>query len=193
MSNYIFSLTEGNIRSTKPQQLSSPYNWVFIDAQNLYQGIKQRGWKLNWSAFREYLYEAHNVTRSVIFIGRIKANNWLYHNLNKSGFHIEFKLTFQLADGSIDGGNIDADLTSYLMDNKTEYSQAIVFADDTDYLRTLQSLNRQGKIGGIISSHLIVNASSLLRRVFPSNMFIPIQALRNKIEFKTKYLSHESN
>lgn len=161
------------------------YNWAFVDIQNLYLGIKNRGWKINWSAFREHLYEAHNVTHAIIFLGFIKENNWLYRSLRKAGFHLEFRETMRLHDGSIDGGNIDADLTSFVMDHKTEYAQAVIVADDGDYQRTLVSLQQQGKLRSVISSHILARTSHLLRKVLPAEKFISIHSLRNKVESKS--------
>lgn len=160
------------------------YNWACLDLQNLYKGIKNRGWKINWQTFREYLYEFHNVTHAVMFLGFVKENVWLYKSLRKAGFHLEFRETMRLKDGKIDGGNVDADLTSFVMDHKDEYAQAVIVADDGDYQRTLVSLQQQGKLRSVISSHLISKTSHLLRKALPAEKFISIHSLRNKIESK---------
>lgn len=161
------------------------YNWACLDLQNLYKGIKNRGWKINWHAFREYLYEVHNVTHAVMFLGFVKGNAWLYKSLRKAGFHLEFRETTRLRDGRIDGGNVDADLTSYVMDHKADYAQAVIVADDGDYQRTLLSLHQQGKLKNVISSHLLARTSHLLRKVLPAEKFISIHSLRNIIESRT--------
>ncbi len=30
-------------------------NWAFLDMQNLYKGVQERGWKIQWEEFRKYL------------------------------------------------------------------------------------------------------------------------------------------
>lgn len=180
------NLTPLSLLATPIHALNKPaFNWSFIDAQNAYKGIKEGGWKMNWQAFREYLYEFHNVTHAVLFLGFVKENVWLYKSLRKAGFHLEFRETTRFKDGRIDGGNVDADLTSYVMDHKADYAQAVIVADDGDYQRTLLSLHQQGKLKNVISSHLLAKTSHLLRKVLPAEKFISIHSLRNEIESKS--------
>jgi hypothetical protein len=156
-------------------------NWAFIDIQNLYKGIKERGWNINWKAFRDNLYEKHNVVKAVVFMGFVKRYKWLYKQLEQAGFVLEFREVIELANGSIDGGNVDADLASYVMDYKAEYSKAIIIADDGDYCRTIKSLNRQDKLKLIISSHLLAKTSFLIKQAVQPNKLISIHSLRNQI------------
>jgi NYN domain len=156
-------------------------NWAFIDIQNLYKGIKERGWDINWKSFRKNLCERHNVVKAVVFIGFVRRYQWLYKQLEQAGFVLEFREVIELANGKIEGGNVDADLASYVMDFKTEYSKAIIIADDGDYCRTIKSLNRQNKLKLIISSHLIANTSFLIKQAVQPNMLISIHGLRNQI------------
>jgi NYN domain len=156
-------------------------NFAFIDIQNLYQGIRERGWQINWTLFRKHLLEKYHVVKAVVFVGFVKRYQWLYRQLQEAGFTLEFRQVIELENGQIDGGNVDADLASYVMDYKTEYSKAIIIADDGDYCRTIKSLNRQNKLKLIISSHLLAKTSFLIKQAVSPNMLISIHGLRNQI------------
>lgn len=160
-------------------------NWAFIDMQNLYKGVQERGWKINWKQFREFLKQKYDVTKAVIFMGYVKENAGLYHLLKNAGFVLEFRKVNLLKDGTIDGGNVDADLASYVMDYKSDYNKAIIIADDGDYCRTIESLVRQNKLELVISSHSIKDTSYLIKRV-ASKSILSIESLRPIIEFKSK-------
>ena len=41
-------------------------DYAFIDAQNLYLGIKELGWKLNFKRFRVYLKEKYGVEKAYL-------------------------------------------------------------------------------------------------------------------------------
>lgn len=157
-------------------------NWAFIDIQNLYQSVKKEGWRINWKLFRDYLKNEYNVTRAVVFLGYVKGNEYYYNLLKKSGFVLEFRPVFQLPNGDIDGGNVDADLASYVMDFKNEYNKAVIVADDGDYLRTIKSLMTQNKLQKIISSHSIQNTSRLIKQV-ALHSILSIESLKHIIEF----------
>ncbi len=163
---------------------SPEQNWVFIDLQNLYKGVQERGWKINWHSFRSHLTQKYSAVKAVIFTGFVSGNEWLYKKLNLAGFQVETRPTRILPDGTIDGGNCDADLASYVMDYKLDYSKAIIVADDADYLRTIQSLQRQNKLKLIISSHLLAQTSFLIKQAVEPNILISIHGLRNHIAIK---------
>jgi NYN domain-containing protein len=179
------SVTRANITTYynySPGIVHAPtYNWAFLDFQNVYQGIKKDGWKINWKSFREYLYETFNITKAVVFIGYVKENARLYTLLRKSGFQLEFKQTRRLANGQIDGGNIDPDLASYVMDNKLEYSKAVIVADDADYANMIKSLLRQNKLGVVISSHSIKSTSQLIKQIVGRDQLQSIHSLKDLI------------
>lgn len=162
-------------------------NWAFIDLQNLCKGVKERGWKIRWDRFRELLKEKYNVTKAVIFLGYLRENEYIYRIMRTAGFTLEFRQVKRLSDGTIDGGNVDADLASYVMDFKTEYSKAIIVADDGDYCRTIKSLDRQKKLKLIISSHTMKNTSELIKQTVGRNMILSIHSIRNQIEFSKIY------
>ncbi len=116
-------------------------------------------------------------------MGYIKEYKALYNHLEQAGFSLEFRQVRRLSNGTIDGGNIDADLASYVMDYKFEYTKAVIIADDSDYCRTIKSLNRQNKLKLIISSHLIKNTSGLIKQVITRDQILSIHSLRNQIAY----------
>ncbi len=156
-------------------------NWAFIDMQNLYQGVKDGGWKIDWVPFRNYLSVQLNVTKALAFLGYIKEFEYLYRKLRNAGFTLEFREVKQLSNGVIDGGNVDADLASYVMDYKTEYHRAVIVADDGDYCRTIQSLNRQNKLKLILSSHTFRNTSQLIKQAVDNRLILSIHNIKNLI------------
>lgn len=159
-------------------------NWVFLDMQNLNMGVKERGWNIKWGSFRQYLRSKYNVTEAIAFMGYIKEYGALYTHLERSGFSLAFRQVRRLNDGTIEGGNVDADLASCVMDYKNEYNKAIIVADDGDYQRTIQSLNRQNKLELIISSHLIKHTSQLIKQVVSREQILSIHSLRNQIGYQ---------
>jgi len=171
------------LKATNANSQNAPQeeNWVFIDLQNLYKGVQERGWKINWPSFRSHLTHKYSAVKAVIFTGFVSGNEWLYRKLTMAGFQVETRPTRILPDGTIDGGNCDADLASYVMDYKADYSKAIIVADDADYYRTIQSLQRQNKLRLIISSHLLANTSSLIKQAVSRDMLVSIHGLRNQI------------
>lgn len=166
-------------------QTSLEKNWVFIDMQNIFKAIQKKGWRIDWRLFRQYLKKNYNVTKAIVFMGYIKENEGFYNYLRSAGYALEFREVKKLNDGKIDGGNCDADLTAYAMDNKDEYEKAIIIADDGDYCRTIESLIRQNKFELMISSHSINNTSNLIKKIALKSI-ISIEDIKPFIEFKGK-------
>lgn len=164
-----------------------PNNWAFIDIENLYKGVQEYGWKINWKLFRKYLSEYHDVTRAFMFMGFIPKNARLYKQLEQAGFILMFRTVKQLPYGRIDGGNVDADLAGSIMDYKRNYSKAVVIADDADYCNTIKSLLQQDKLKIVISSHTIERSAQLIRAAIGIDMMISIHSLRKRIEFTGSY------
>lgn len=52
--------------------------YAFIDGQNLYRGITDNGWKLDYKKFRIYLSEKYGVKKAYLFIGYLASNQKLY-------------------------------------------------------------------------------------------------------------------
>ena len=46
-------------------------NYAFIDGNNLYRGVNNSGWKIDFSRFRKWLKDKYRVNRAYYFIGLI--------------------------------------------------------------------------------------------------------------------------
>ena len=138
--------------------------YVFIDSQNLNLGVKNdltdkngvkfyTGWKLNFKKFYFYLKSKYNVTKAIIFIGKVAGNEPLYNYLRSIGYEIEYKPTFTRINGNGDPetkGNVDAELVLHTMIELSNYDQAIIVAGDGDYFCLIEYLERIGKLLHII-------------------------------------------
>jgi hypothetical protein len=71
-------------------------NYAFIDSQNLYLGIKNLGWKLDYKRFRVYLKDKYNIEQAYLFIGFAHGNENLYMQLQLYGYICIFKPTLEL-------------------------------------------------------------------------------------------------
>lgn len=168
--------------STDVQIKAASNNWAFIDVQNLISGVKENGWKIDWFKLREYLKTNHSVTKAFMFLGHLSRYEYLYRIMHKADFSLEFRPVKLLKNGTIDGGNVDADLASFVMDFKYDYSKAIILADDGDYYRTIRSLNMQNKLGCILSPHSLNKTSQLIKSVVQRNQLISVHNLQKLIE-----------
>ncbi|OGH64257.1 MAG: hypothetical protein A2821_02035 [Candidatus Magasanikbacteria bacterium RIFCSPHIGHO2_01_FULL_41_23] len=54
-------------------------NFAFIDNQNIYQGVRELGWYLDWRKFRRYLLEKYEVEKAYLFLGYLPENDKLYN------------------------------------------------------------------------------------------------------------------
>ena len=160
----------------------SENNWAFIDTQNLYKGVRECGWKINWTRFREYLKSKYNVTRAFVFLGYIQEYNRLYTRFKNADFIPRFRPVRQLRNGKIDGGNVDVDLAYFVGDYKSDYHKAIIVADDGDYYNMIGSLNRQNKLKLVISSHPIKKTSELIKQAVRKEQILSIHSIRSLIE-----------
>jgi len=43
-------------------------NYAFIDSQNLYRGLKELNWQIDFARFRKYLEDKYNVRKAFYFI-----------------------------------------------------------------------------------------------------------------------------
>lgn len=173
-----------NYQSPDFNYVGSNRNWAFIDMQNLYKGIKEENWRIDWFKFRRYLSREHNVEQAIIFMGFIESNIRLYADLLRAGFALEFRHVTVLPNGEIDGGNCDADLACVVMDCKYLYDRAIIVADDGDYCKLIQRLNQQSRLKQVISVHSLEETSSLIKEVVTNEQIISIHNLRGQIEYK---------
>lgn len=86
------------------------HNSAFIDAQNLYLGVKASGWKLDYKKLLLYLKHKFEITKAYLFIGYVEENKYLYQQLENYGYELMFKPTISyIQNGKVmRKGNVDA-------------------------------------------------------------------------------------
>lgn len=155
-------------------------NYAFIDSQNVYLGIRQLGWSLDWRRFRIYLKEKHAVEKAFIFIGYIKEHQNLYTNLQKMGYLLVFKPTISYQKET--KGNVDADMVLYIMKEWEEYHKAIVISGDGDFYSTVQYLSEKNKLKTVIAPSKKY-CSGLLQR-FAKQKIMYLDVMKQRFEYK---------
>ena len=78
------------MKAIKLTNKSSTRTYCFIDSQNLYLGIRNQGWELDYKKFYVYLKEKYQADKVFIYLGYIKRNHVLYENLRSQGYTIIF-------------------------------------------------------------------------------------------------------
>ena len=76
MSKKITSVNGGGVLG-----LQKVVIYAFIDSQNLYLGISDSGWNLDYQKFRNYLRTKYRVSKAYLFIGYVPKNTNLYKYL----------------------------------------------------------------------------------------------------------------
>jgi uncharacterized LabA/DUF88 family protein len=158
-------------------------NYVFIDAQNLYYGIKSLGWKLDYRKFRIYLKEKYNVETAYLFMGKIAEYKHLYFALQKVGFRLCYKEVTITKDGSVKG-NVDVELVLQTMIDYHNYDKALIVSSDGDFCCLVNYLYNRDKLKLVMSPH--INTCSIFLKKAAKEKIIFLDTLRIKIEYKSK-------
>lgn len=137
-------------------------NFAYIDAQNVYRGIKSLGWQIDWFRFRRYLKEKYGVTMAYMFLGYVSSNDGLYELLQKAGFIIKFKLVIPDSAGK-PKGNVDADLVLQAMIDMEEYDSAVIVTSDGDFYCLVRHLYQSRKLKLVMSPY-VKTCSTLLKK-----------------------------
>ena len=157
-------------------------NYAFIDSTNLYLGVKNLGWNLDYKKFRIYLKEKYNVEIAYIFIGYVATNENLYKSLQESGYILIFKPTIPDEPDEIKG-NIDADMVLQAMIDLKKYDKAIIVSGDGDFYSLTRYLYRD-KLEKVIAPNL--DESSYLLRKEAKGKFVSMDDLKKKLQYKPK-------
>lgn len=158
-------------------------NYAFIDAQNLYYGMKNLGWKLDYKRFRIYLKEKYSVEVAYLFMGEIPENNSLYLSLQKAGFILYYKEILKVKDGKIKG-NVDAELVLQAMIDYFDYDKAVIISSDGDFACLVNYLYSKDKLQVVMSPH--IETCSILLKKSAKERITFMKELRGKIEYKPK-------
>jgi len=137
---------------------------VYIDGANLYRGITDLKWFLDYNKFRVWLSEKYRVNKVYIFLGLVPKYKNLYEQLQEFGYTLIFKETIYDGNDNIKG-NCDADLvlkvTKDFYENK--FDQAIIVAGDGDYACLVQFLNDKNRLRVVLAPNY-KKCSILLKR-----------------------------
>ncbi len=154
-------------------------NYAFIDGANLYLGMRDIGWKLDYRKFRIFLRDRFDISTAYIFLGFIQEQQALYANLEQWEYEIDFKCTVQRADGTVKG-NCDVNLAVRAMIELDNFNQAVIVTADGDFLSLAQHLAGIGKLRQIIAPQS-KQCSSLLKKKFHSGTILYIDEHREKL------------
>ncbi|MDD5749879.1 MAG: NYN domain-containing protein [Patescibacteria group bacterium] len=160
-------------------------NYAYIDGNNLYRGVSDSGWKIDFFRFRKWLSDKYGVTKAYYFIGLIPKEKDLYTSLQESGYTLIFKEVVYDSNGRAKG-NCDADfvLQSVVDVYENNCEKQILITSDGDYAGLVKFLQTKNKLRVILSPSIEKKCSILLKRTNA-----PITYLRdvyNKISLKRK-------
>lgn len=153
---------------------------VFIDASNLWEAQKSKGKLFNLEKLRDYLSNRYKASETVVHYYTAypaegtraydtSSKHKFYTYLQKgSGFQVRKKEIKRIAstasthaDGYIEKGNMDVELTIDAVSQCSKFDTAILFTGDSDFLALIKYLRARSKKVYIFSSRN--NVSSELR------------------------------
>lgn len=155
-------------------------NYAFIDSQNLNLSIQSLGWNLDWARFRVYLKEKYGVEVAYLFLGYIEANTDMYTSLQKAGYVLIFKPTFENRDGEVKG-NCDAELVLQAMIDKDQYERAVIVSGDGDFASLVNYMYSQSKLEAVIVPNQY-KYSALLKKAAREKIYY-LNNLRKRLEY----------
>jgi uncharacterized LabA/DUF88 family protein len=157
-------------------------NYAFIDGQNLYSGVRQLGWILDYQKFRAYLARRYDVTKAYYFLGYLPQQQTLYRVLHRAGYELVFKPVVH-GPGHNPKGNVDADLVLRTMIEFPNYDQAILVTGDGDFHSLAAYLYTQGKLRMVLAPNRRF-CSTLLRSAAQGQLHY-VEAVRHLLERST--------
>ncbi|MCK4386778.1 MAG: NYN domain-containing protein [Candidatus Pacebacteria bacterium] len=157
-------------------------NFAYIDGNNLYKGITELGWKLDYKRFRIFLKDKYNVHKAYLFLGFISKNTQMYRDLQNWGYTIVFKPTIPDKNGEVKG-NCDSELVLQTVIDfyENNYSQAIIISGDGDFACLAKFLTMKKKLK-IVLAPQHKKCSVLLKQSTQKITFLA--GLKNKLQFK---------
>ena len=158
--------------------------YAFIDSQNINMGVSAKRWNMDWGKFRLFLKNKYHVSKAYLFIGYIEENNELYERLKGYGFIVIYKKVLAITkDGNTTyKGNVDAELVLHTMVEYPNYDKAIIATGDGDFFCLIEYLEKNGKLGKIVTPHK--RFSSLLKKY--SKYVVNLYTVRKKLGYVNK-------
>jgi uncharacterized LabA/DUF88 family protein len=158
-------------------------NYAYIDGNNLYRGVNNSGWRIDFFRFRKWLEDKYEVGRAYYFIGLIPKEKDMYAALQKAGFTLIFKEVVFDGDGK-PKGNCDADLVLQAARDVYENScgKLALITSDGDYASLVKFLQEKDKLRIILSPSIQEKCSILLKRTNAPITYL--NDIRDKISLK---------
>lgn len=163
-------------------------NYAFIDGQNLHLGIKECGWSIDHTKFRNYLLKKYNVSEAYYFLGFVSEKEQdLYDKLQKAGFILFFREHTSILKGR-KKGNVDSDIVFSIMrkmvDEKNDFNKILIVSGDGDYIKLVNYLIKKDKFKKMLFPNKKF-ASSLYNQ-FGSEFYDYLESkdVKNKVEYK---------
>jgi uncharacterized LabA/DUF88 family protein len=157
-------------------------NYAFIDGQNLYLGIQELGWKLDYKKFFIFLQEKYSVKKVYLFLGYLPRNEVIYNYLKLFGYSLVFKEILN-HEGLIKG-NVDAELVLQAAIEIHDYDKAIIITGDGDFACLIKYLNQHQKLLSLLTPNL-KHCSALLKKAAQEKLTC-IGDLRHLLEYHKK-------
>lgn len=166
-------------------------NIAYIDGQNLRMGTHVNAdvpWEVDLRRFREYLSRKFDIGEAYYFVGVYTSTlHHLYEQIQRSGFVVVFREHGQNLK-SVKKGNIDVDLTFYVMRDLIErgqdYEKVFIVSGDGDYFKMVEYLVSKGRFGRMLMPNRRF-ASSLYRKLGASHqLWLDDPDIVRKIEQK---------
>lgn len=157
-------------------------NFAYIDGANLYKGIQELGWQLDYKKFRIFLREKYAVNKAYIFLGFIPTNANLYRDLQNWGYVVIFKPTLPDGTGEVKG-NCDAELVLQAVSDMYEalYDNAVIVTGDGDFACLVKFLKEKGRFKVVISPNH-KKASVLLKKTAPDSIIF-LDRFENRLKY----------
>lgn len=158
-------------------------NFAYIDGNNLYRGVKNSGWKIDFFKFRKWLSDKYGVVKAYYFIGLIPKEKDMYEALQNAGFTLIFKEVVYDGDGK-PKGNCDADLVLRATRDVYENScnKLVLITSDGDYSSLVKFLQEKDKLKIILSPSVTERCSVLLKRTNAPITYL--NDVKNKISLR---------
>lgn len=166
-------------------------NYAYIDNRNIYLGVRNLGWKLDFAKFRRYLLEKYSVKKAYMFIGYVEEHKDIYEDFIEQGYECIFKKTI-LSNNEIKG-NVDAELVLKCALDIDIFNKAVIASGDGDFHCLVEHLISQNKLTKIIIPSRF-KYSKVLKSIDPSDSlyFDFLNDKQNILEYVSKNKSPDS-
>jgi hypothetical protein len=154
-------------------------NYAFVDGQNVNLGLRDLAWAFDWRRFRNYLEDAHGVTRAYLFMGLLPENEPLYGRLQRNGFVLVFKRVTRTPWGETKA-NVDADLVLRAMTEFDQYDKGVIVTSDGDLHSLVEYLDLKRKLQAVLSP--CIASCSLLLKECAGGRLVFLETLRAELE-----------